>query len=134
MWTSPLDLLVRRFPGSSALAATTILGTTPSCVVVHRRVVDLVEAYADALPYAARLRAAVPTAGTELTVLLHLEPLLRRLAWLLDELVEHPHQAHRLTRRLDALLVALESSPTPPPRCAGRRPPRAARPTTRPLP
>jgi hypothetical protein len=121
MWTNPLDLLVQRFPGSSALAASTILGETPTCVAVHARVLRLVDEYDDALPLAERLRRAVPGPDTDLTALVRLEPLLGRLDRLLEELAERPCPARRLTRRLDAVLTALESCSAPRPRSAGRR-------------
>jgi hypothetical protein len=127
MWTTPLDLLERRFPGTSALAATTILGATPPCVAVHARVLERLEGYDDGLPLAQRLHDAVPGPDADVTVLVHVEPLLRRLDWLLDELVDHPRRARRLTRRLDAVVGALESCSTPPPRAARRRTPRPTR-------
>lgn len=127
MWTNPVDLLVQRFPGSSALAASTILGETPSCVDVHRHALDLVAAYDESWPYAERLRRAVPGEAAELTVLVHLEPLLRRLVVLLEELAERPHRARRLTRRLDAVLTTLETCPRPTARTAARRAARADR-------
>ncbi len=114
MWTNPLDLLVQRFPGSSTLAASTILGETPSCVAVHQRVLHLLAAYPDVLPYAERLHRTVPGSDADLTLLLHLEPLLRRLDWLLEELVGHPRRARRLTRRLNAVLTTMETRPAPP--------------------
>lgn len=122
MWTTPLDLLEKRFPGTSALAASTILGATPPCVAVHERVLDRLARYDDGLPLAQRLRAAVPAPGADVTVLVHLEPLLHRLDWLLDELVDHPRRARRLTRRLDAVVRALETCSTPPARAARRCP------------
>ena len=127
MWTTPLDLLERRFPGTSALAATTILGTTPSCVGVHQRVLELLDDYDEPLPLAGRLHDAVPGADTDVTVLVHLEPLLRRLGLLLEELLDHPRRARRLTRRLKAVVCALESCCAPPPRPGRRRAPGPAR-------
>jgi hypothetical protein len=124
MWNTPLDLLERRFPGFSALAATTILGATPSCVSVHARVLELLEDYDDALPLAQRLHHAVPGPDADVTVLVHLEPLLRRLAWLLEELADRPRRARRLTRRLDAVVCALETCSTTPTAATGRRTPR----------
>jgi hypothetical protein len=121
MWSDPVDLLVQRFPGASALAASTILGESPSCVAVHARVLELVAAYDETLPFAARLRRAVPGPGTDLPVLLHLEALLRRLAPLLEELTERPRRARRLTSRLGAVLTTLETCPSPAPRVGGRR-------------
>lgn len=121
MWTTPLDLLEQRFPGTSALAASAILGATPSCVGVHARVLELLDEYDDDLPFAQRLHAAVPGPDADVRVLVHLEPLLRRLGCLLDELVDHPRRARRLSRRLAAVVHALETCPTPPARVAGRR-------------
>ena len=90
MWTNALDLLVQRFPGSSALAASTILGEAPTCVAVHAHVLCLVEEYADDLPLADRLHRAVPGPETDLTVLVRIEPLLARLGRLLEEIAGGP--------------------------------------------
>ena len=121
MWSDPVELLAQRFPGASALAASTILGESPSCVAVHAHVLSLVAAYDETLPFAARLRRAVPGPGTDLVVLVHLEPLLRRLARLLEELTERPRRARRLTSRLGAVLTTLETCPLPVSRVGGRR-------------
>jgi hypothetical protein len=132
MWSTPVDLLAQRFPGASALAASTILGQDPSCVTVHAHALHLVEEYDDAWPFADRLRRAVPGPGTDLTVLVHLEPLLRRLGVLLEELAERPRRARRLTARLDAVLTTLETCALPAPR-ARRQRVRLVRPALAPL-
>ena len=132
MWSNPVDLLAQRFPGASALAASTILGEDPSCVVVHAHVVRLVEGYADAWPHADRLRQAVPGPDADLAVLLHLEPLLRRLVVLLEELAERPRPARRHAARLDAVLTTLETWALPSPRVRRRRA-RLSRPVVSPL-
>jgi hypothetical protein len=133
MWTNTLDLLVQRFPGSSALAASTILGQTPTCVSVHAHVLSLVEEYDDDMPLAGRLHRAVPGPEADLTVLVRLEPLLGRLCRLLEEIVERPRPARRLTRRLAAVLTALETCSAPRPQTPLRRGVRPARVSTRSL-
>jgi hypothetical protein len=132
MWRNPVDQLAQRFPGTSALAASTILGAAPSCVVVHAHVLRLVDGYDDTWPHADRLRHAVPGPDADLTVLLHLEPLLRRLVVLLEELTERPRPARRHAARLDAVLTTLETCALPAPRARGRRA-RLSRPVASPL-
>jgi hypothetical protein len=133
MWTNALDLLVHRFPGSSALAASTILGQTPTCVSVHSHVLRLVEEYDDDMPLSGRLQRAVPGPEADLTVLVRLEPLLGRLCRLLEEIAERPRPARRLTRRLAAVLAALETCSAPHPHTPLRPGGRPARVSTRSL-
>jgi hypothetical protein len=65
-------------------------------------------------------------------VLLHLEPLLRRLTVLLEELTERPRPARRHVARLDAVLTTLETCALPAPRVGSRRA-RLSRPVASPL-